>query len=224
MKGPVLLFVHGGNWNTGNKNTYGFYGRNFAKRDVIVVVPDYTLSPDANLDQMAAEVAQAIFWTHNNIASYGGNPEKLFVTGHSAGAQLGALAVMNPKYEVPPKMISGLILIDGAGMDLEVFLKKSPPTKRHDYLATFSNDPEVWKAGSPANFVSKETPPVLLYIGKKTYPVLKESSEAFVERLRKVQPDVKVIYQNKSHIPMMLQYVNPGNESFGQTIEFINSH
>ena len=56
---PVLIFVHGGNWNTGNKNTYGFYGRNFAKKGVITVIPDYTLSPNVNYDDMAKEIAAA---------------------------------------------------------------------------------------------------------------------------------------------------------------------
>ena len=67
---PVLIFIHGGNWNTGNKNTYNIMARNFAKKGMVMVVPDYTLSPDADYDQMAQEVAQAIRWTQQNISKY----------------------------------------------------------------------------------------------------------------------------------------------------------
>ena len=59
-KFPVLIFVHGGNWNSGDKNQYGFFGRNFAKKDVITVIPEYTLSPKANVDEMTSEIAMAI--------------------------------------------------------------------------------------------------------------------------------------------------------------------
>jgi arylformamidase len=97
---PVLFFVHGGNWNSGNKDTYGFFGRNFAKKDVVTVIPEYTLSPKANVDQMTTEISKAIKWVQKNIDKYNGDPNYLFVTGHSAGAQLVSSAVLNPKFGI----------------------------------------------------------------------------------------------------------------------------
>ena len=94
---PVLIFVHGGNWNSGRKGTYDLLGRNFASKGVITVIPDYTLSPEANYDEMARQIVSVIQWTKKNISQYNGNPNTIYITGHSAGGHLSALAVMNPK-------------------------------------------------------------------------------------------------------------------------------
>lgn len=74
---PVVIFIHGGNWNTGSKEIYGFVGRNFAKNEVVTVIPDYTLSPQASYDVMAREITQAVIWTQDNIATYGGDPGQI---------------------------------------------------------------------------------------------------------------------------------------------------
>ncbi len=82
---PVMFFVHGGNWNSGNKGTYGALGRNFAKNGFVTVIPDYTVSPDANYDQMTMEVAEALKWTQANIAKYGGDICKRTFSGWTVG-------------------------------------------------------------------------------------------------------------------------------------------
>ena len=75
---PVLIFVHGGNWNSGDKKLYGFIGRNFAKKGITTVIVGYTLSPKANYDTMAKQIAKAVEWTKENIANYNGNPNEIF--------------------------------------------------------------------------------------------------------------------------------------------------
>ena len=126
---PVLIFAHGGNWNSGNKDMYGFLGRNFAKKNVVTVLPGYTLSPKANYDTMTKQIAEAISWTQNNITDYGGDPTQIYLTGHSAGGHLIALATLNPKYGIDPKNISGIILNDAAALDMYHYLQNNPPTK-----------------------------------------------------------------------------------------------
>ncbi len=219
---PVLVYVHGGNWNTGNKNTYGFFGRNFAKKNVITVIPSYTLSPEANYDQMASEIASAIKWVKNDIEKYGGNPEKLFVTGHSAGGHLAALATMNPKYEVKQGTVSGIILNDAAGLDMKYYLEQFPPTTENDYLTTWTNDPKEWKNASPIYFLNDKTPPFLIYVGTKTYPSIKVANERFVKELNAFQKDVTPVLVNKRHIPMILQYFWPWNNRIDETVDFMN--
>lgn len=218
---PVLVYVHGGNWNTGNKNIYGFFGRNFAKKDVITVIPSYTLSPEANYDQMAAEIATAIKWVETDIETYGGNPEKLFVTGHSAGGHLVALAAMNPKYGVPEGTVSGIILNDAAGLDMKHYLEQIPPTDTNDYLTTWTNDPQEWKNASPIYFLNDKTPPFLIYVGTKTYPSIKVANERFVKELNQYQKDVTPILVKKKHIPMILQYFWPWNDRIDETVDFM---
>jgi arylformamidase len=81
---------------------YDFYGKNFAKKGITTVIVGYTLSPEADYKEMATQVAEGIKWIQKNIAEYKGDPEKLFLTGHSAGGHLVALAVMNEEYEIEP--------------------------------------------------------------------------------------------------------------------------
>ena len=218
---PVLIFVHGGNWNSGRKGTYDFLGRNFARKGVITVIPDYTLSPNANYDGMAQEVAQAIQWTKNNIIKYNGNPNSIYVTGHSAGGHLVALAVMNPKYGIDSAAISGIILNDAAGLDMKKYLEETPPTATEDYIATWTTIPAKWKDASPIYFLNKNTPPFLIYVGDKTYSSIKVGNNRFLSALHSFQPQVTPIALNKKHIPMVLQYFWPWSDRFEEITNFM---
>lgn len=218
---PVLVFVHGGYWNSGRKGTYDLLGRNFAKKGTVTIIPDYTLSPAANYDQMTQEIAAVIKWTQQNCKEFKGNPKQIFISGHSAGGHLAALAVMNPKYGIDPKTISGIILNDAAGLDMKHYLEEYPPTDEHDYLATWTTNPENWKAASPIYFIDKNTPPFLIYVGNKTYPSIKVTNDRFLKALHPFQPKVSLIYLNKKHVPMVTQYFLPWSDRFKEIAAFI---
>ncbi len=219
---PVIFFVHGGNWNSGNKGTYGALGRNFAQTGFVTVIPDYTLSPDANYDQMTMEVAEALRWTQKNISKYGGDPSQIYVSGHSAGGHLVALAVMNPKYNIDEKEIAGIILNDAAGLDMKNYLQKHPPTNAQDYLATWTNDPKQWHDASPIYYINQNTPPIMMYVGTKTYKSIKDANENFFNVLQAFQPNVEPIFVDKSHIAMALQYFSSGSPRFGEIKDFVD--
>lgn len=222
QKNPVLIFVYGGNWNSGNKNNYRLLAKNFARQNMTVVVPDYTVSPKADVDEMTKEIAAAIQFTKKNAAKYNGDPNRIFISGHSAGGQLATSAVMNPKYGIPENTISGIILIDAAGIDMKNYLEKYPPTSADNYDVTWSKDPEKWKQASSIYFIDEKTPPFLIYVGEKTYPSIKLANENFVKALQPFQPDVKPIMLNKKHIPMMLQYFLPWSKRFDEAVNFMN--
>ena len=158
---PVLIFVHGGNWNSGKKNHYKFLGKNFSKKGVITVIPDYTLSPSADYEQMTREIASSIQWVKRNISSYGGNPNKIFLMGHSAGGHLITLATLDPSYGISKGTVSGIILNDAAGLDMYSFLKRNKPSTKYNYLTTWTNDPAAWKKASPLYYVTEDMPPFL---------------------------------------------------------------
>lgn len=221
---PVLIFVHGGNWNSGSKDQYGFFGRNFAKKEVITVIPDYTLSLIVSYDEMVQQVAEAIRWTQKHISEYNGDPNRIYLTGHSAGGHLLALAIMNPKYNLDPKSISGIIFNDAAGLDMYNYLQKIPPTKENDYLNTWTDDPEVWKQASPIYFIDENTPPIMVYIGSKTYPSIKEANRRFLNALKPFQPEVEPIVLPKKHVPMIVQYFWPWNDRFEEIVSFMKKH
>ena len=221
---PVLIFVHGGNWNSGRKGTYDLLGRNFASRGVITVIPDYTLSPEANYNEMTRQIVSVIKWTKKNISQYNGNANTVYITGHSAGGHLGALAVMNPKYEIDSGSIAGIILNDAAGLDMKNYLEGNPPTVKDDYIATWSSDPVKWKDASPIYFLDKNAPPFLIYVGDKTYNSIKIGNSRFLDALKPFQPDVTPILLNKKHVPMVLQYFYPWSNRFDEIIAFMKLH
>jgi acetyl esterase/lipase len=220
-KSPVVIFVHGGYWAEGNKDIYGFLGRNFSKNNVVTVIPSYTLSPKANYDTMAFEIVKALQWTVNNIDKYKGDPEQIYLMGHSAGGHLIALISTNPKYLENTKAIKGVILNDAAGLDMYTYLQNNPPTKEYNYITTWTTNPEEWKNASPIYFVDKNSPPFLIYVGDKTYPSIKRQNAKFLEKLHEFQPNVTPIFLNKKHVPMMSQFFFPWTKRYNEIMTFI---
>ncbi|MFT4535860.1 MAG: arylformamidase [Saprospiraceae bacterium] len=167
---PVVIFIHGGYWETGSKGLYRVFGRNLAKKGVVTVIPNYTHSPDGNYETMAEEVAAAIRWTHDNIENFNGNPKQIFLMGHSAGGHLIALVGTNPKFLENTDVIKGIILNDAAGLDMYSYLKQYPPTEDHHYDVTWTKDEANWKDASPIYSLSENAPPFFIYVGTKSYP------------------------------------------------------
>ncbi|KAL3160057.1 hypothetical protein ABBQ38_009774 [Trebouxia sp. C0009 RCD-2024] len=92
---PVALFCHGGVWATGAKWHYAPMAKQLAQAGVLTCVLQYSLYPDALAPQMVDELSQALTWTFNNIAQHGGNPKQVTLLGHSAGAQMCAMALLH---------------------------------------------------------------------------------------------------------------------------------
>lgn len=221
---PVLLFVHGGNWNSGKKELYNFYGKNFAKKGITTVIVGYTLSPEANYKQMTSEIAEAIKWTQQHISQYNGDPKKLYLTGHSAGGHLVALAAMDADFGIKPSSISGIILNDAAGLDMHNYLQQYPPTTTDDYLSTWTSDSETWKQASPIFYISENTPKIMMYVGEKTYPSITVANKRFLEAIKPFQPSLEPILLDKKHIPMMTQFIWPWNNRYQEMIDFMKSN
>lgn len=218
---PVVIFVHGGNWNAGNKNIYHLMGRNFGRKDVVTVIPSYTLSPKGNFDTMAQEIAEAVNWTKNNIKEFGGDPDRIYLMGHSAGGHLVALITTNPKYLEDLSVIKGTILNDAAGLDMITYLQDYPPTSEDNYDKTWTKDPGQWLEASPMYFLDKNTPPFLAYLGTKTYPSIEKQNIVFMKELRKFQPEVKQIILKKTHVPMVTQFFKPWSNRYDEILEFM---
>ena len=96
----VILFIHGGSWNSGSKDQYRFVGTSLAERGFVAVLPNYRLNPAVRFPDFVADAAAAVTWTLRNIASYGGDPRRVFVMGHSAGAHIALLLTLDRRYLV----------------------------------------------------------------------------------------------------------------------------
>ena len=115
---PIQVFLHGGAWRFGLARDYAFAAELFVKAGAHLVVPDFTWVQDAggNLMTMAEQVRRAIVWVHRNAASFGGDPGRIFLSGHSSGAHLAAVALTTDwrsTYDLPPDLLKGGLCCSG---------------------------------------------------------------------------------------------------------------
>lgn len=226
---PVLIFIHGGSWKSGNKEIYDFLGSRLARKSVVTVVIDYPLAPDFQIQSMELAAVQAVIWTKKHIANYGGDPDQIFISGHSAGGHLAALLAtkesnfLNSEMENPLK---GAILIDPAGLDMHWFLQETKGTDEGTkYLGAFTEDPEVWKVTSPIYFLEGKNMPMLIMEGENTYPGIRLT----IDRFRK-EADEKGItidyeyYKKKKHIPMITQFFWTNNRGYKEVLGFMEEN
>ncbi|MCX6217004.1 alpha/beta hydrolase [Spirosoma sp.] len=225
---PVVMFIHGGSWNSGSKNLYAFIGRRLAKQGVVAVIINYRLSPAVLVPAMADDCAEAVRWTTQHIAEYGGDPDRIFVMGHSAGAGLAALLATDSrlftKLGIAKNPVKGAILDDPAGLDMLDYLTKLEYPNDEQYLIPYGKDPAVWRSVSPMYFVSDATPPMLLYTGGRTYPSITSSSQRFLERLKEhnVKHDYEVL-PGKKHVAMVTQLFWQHNLIYRELLAFVGA-
>jgi len=223
----VLIFIHGGNWNSGKKSQYSFIGRNWTKKDIVYVIIDYPLSPTATFKEMAEYSAKSVKWVKENIQNYGGDPDRIFISGHSAGGHLAALISIDDHYFQKlgiANPIKGLILIDAAGLDMYGYLLEEKLSKDNTYLKTFTTDKKMWKEASPLYHLHKGMPPMTIFRGGKTYPSIVSSNEKFIKALQEFAPETPYeIIKSKKHIPMITQFFNPWNKHYNQIHHFMES-
>lgn len=168
---PVIVMIHGGGWRIGDKSnkTVGVdKGRFFADEGFVYVSINYRLTPAVTHPGHIVDVAEAVAWVHDHISDYGGDPESIFVMGHSAGAHLAALVATDhrrlAKHDKPLSIIDGVILLDGAGYDIPAKLKLGRAASERMYLNAFTEDEAVQRDASPLHHVEagKHIPPFLI--------------------------------------------------------------
>jgi acetyl esterase/lipase len=208
-KCPVLFFVHGGAWTIGSKDEvlgiygYGTIGRCLAERGLVVVMPNYRLSPGVKHPEHIKDVARAFEWTCKHVADYGGDPERIYVAGHSSGGHLIALLATDPTYLKAvgrsDKDIRGVIGVSGVycieDLDLKHLIParcKCPFRDKVNPVATvFGSDPDGWKDASPIHHVRPGLPPFLLLSAGWDYYSLRRMTRDFAAALKDNGCDVR---------------------------------
>ncbi|WP_316829053.1 alpha/beta hydrolase [Pedobacter miscanthi] len=223
---PVLIFIHGGSWSSGKKETYWWLGRNFARKGVVTVIINYRLAPNVQYEKMGDDCALAVKWVKEHITDYTASADKIFVMGHSAGAHLGELINADPKYFKKAGIknpIKGVILNDPFGLDMKEYLTTAEKDHFYfDFIRTFTDQPAVWKVASPLDYVNNIKNPHLLFYGSKTYGAIKLQTPRLYEKLKanNVPVVIKEI-KGKSHVPMISQMIFGGNDLYQDIVGFI---
>src|ERR1700682_6255159 len=166
-KHPVVVWIHGGGWQGGDKKEVQNKPQAFADKGFIFVSINYRLLPKVTIKQMAGDVAKAIRWTYDHAKDYGGDPHTMFVMGHSAGAQLAALVCTDDGYLKVEKLslsnIKGCVPVDGDTYDVPLQIQ-TVEQKRGDRYKEKFGDADSQKDLSPVTHVArgKNIPPVLI--------------------------------------------------------------
>lgn len=222
----VLVFIHGGSWNSGKKEIYWWLGKNMARKNVVSVIINYSLSPESQYEKMASDCAMAIKWVRDSIARYGGRADRIFVMGHSAGGHLAALINTDPRFFAAagiPNPISGVILNDGFGLDMYEYLTIAEPDERtEEFLSAFTRDQETWKTASPMYYLQNVFKPFLIFVGDRTYPAIKLQSKRLYDELFKANKPIDMKYiKRKRHKGMIIQMISKKNQMYDFILEFM---
>jgi len=173
---PVVFWIHGGGWQTGDKNEVQLKPRAFTDKGFVFVSTNYRLLPAVDMGTIIRDVAKAIHWVHDHVAEHGGDPKRMFVMGHSAGAQLAALICTDDRYlkaeGVSLADIKGCVPVDGDTYDVPAIIETAETRWRAHGLTPakfghrekFGNDPAKHKDFSAVTHVAKgkDIPPVLI--------------------------------------------------------------
>ena len=156
---PVIVFIHGGSWQTGSKDQYRFVGSGLAEKGYVSVVANYRLNPDVRFPVFVADAAEAVAWTLRNIGQFGGDPRRVFVMGHSAGAHTVMLLALDRRYlaaaGASADELSGAIGLSGP-YDFAI---------DSDLLRSVFGSATEPADTQPVNFARGDAPPLLLIHG-----------------------------------------------------------
>lgn len=163
---PVVFWIHGGGWQAGEKTQVAEKPRAFMSRGFVFVSTNYRLLPTVDMGTLTRDVAKSLGWVHAHIADYGGDPQRILVMGHSAGAQLAALLCTDQRYlaaeGVPFSVVKGCVPVDGDTYDVPAIIETAetrrrvhgqPPAKS-GHREKFGNDPALHREFSAVTHIA----------------------------------------------------------------------
>jgi arylformamidase len=173
---PVIFWIHGGGWQAGDKSDVALKPKVLTERGFVFVSTNYRLLPEVTMEELIGDVAASLGWVHKNIAKYGGDPNRIYVGGHSAGAQLAALLCTDERYlkteGVSFQVLQGCIPVDGDTYDIPKIIATAEHRQMlyggemftFGHRQKFGNDPKKHVNFSAVTHVAKDKhiPPFLI--------------------------------------------------------------
>jgi acetyl esterase/lipase len=197
---PVVVFFYGGAWNSGNKGMYPFVAATLARQGNVVVVPDYRLYPEVRFPAFLQDCAQAVAWTQKHLQQIGGDPDRVFLMGHSAGAYNAVMLALDPAYlahaGTSRRSLAGVIGLAGPYDFL--------PITGKDVWAVFStvgDGPE----SQPVTYADGAAPPLLLLAGSDDRTVYPRNTLSLAAKVRAKGGQVQDrIFPGVGHIGLVI--------------------
>lgn len=205
-RAPVVVFFYGGSWKDGKRQWYRWVGEALARRGLVAVLPTYREYPQVKLDGFMTDAANAVGWAYAHAAQFGGDPQRMFLMGHSAGGQIAALLATNEKWlatvDMHPRQLDGFVGLAGPYDFL--------PLKEQDYIDMFGQTHEQQLRSQPVHYVNGNEPPMLLLQGKDDKIVAPKNARSMAAALRaQGEPVQTKFYPDIGHIMLLLSMSRP---------------
>jgi len=177
---PVVVFFYGGNWESGDKSIYRFVGQALAARGFLVVIPDYRVYPEARYPDFLADAARSVAWTKTHAPDYGGDPGRIYLMGHSAGAYIAVMLTLDRHWLHQAGLeadgtIKGTVGLSGP----YDFMPTTDPT-----LQTIFGPKAGWHSTQPIAYARGNAAPLLLLTGDDDATVDPGNTARLAARIR----------------------------------------
>jgi arylformamidase len=186
---PVFIFLHGGGFREGDKDDYGYVALPFSSKGVITVVATYRWAPEYRYPSQVEDTREILAWVYRNIGSMGGDPEKIYIGGHSAGAILSASIAVDPswtaKLNLPGNIVKGCIPISG-GYDM----------RTNPFVEPYVSDPKLMIEASPILNIRNPPKNNLIAVGTGE-EIFVQPSKDFTEKLSEKGVNAKLLVLDK---------------------------
>jgi acetyl esterase/lipase len=198
-RAPVVMFIYGGSWRMGERSEYGFVGSALAARGFVTVIADYRLVPEVRFPTFLEDNALALRWVRDNIGSHGGDPARIGVAGHSAGAYNAVMLALDPRHLASAGLTPGVMrAVAGVAGPYDFF-----PWTSAEAEAAFGAWPKPPET-QPVSFARAGAPPLLLLTGDADTTVKPRNTEALAARIRAAGGAVAVkTYPGVGHIDIL---------------------
>ncbi len=199
---PLIVFLYGGSWRTGDRGSYAFVAIPLAARGAVVVVPDYRLYPEVAFPDFLDDNAHAVAWAVAHAAEFGADPHRLFIVGHSAGAYNAAMLAVDPRWlaraGLDRAQVAGVVGLAGP----YDFLPMTDP----DIIPVFA-PVDDGPASQPVTYVDGRNPPLLLLAGDADATVRPANTRSLAARVAAAGGAVQSrIYPGVGHIGIVTTF------------------
>lgn len=215
---PIVLFVHGGAWKSGEKEDAAGPVKTFVDNGVIFVPIGFDVIPQTDLPGMVDQVRRSVSWIHNNARKFGGNPDKIYISGHSSGAHLAAVMLTTDwtRLGEPSDVLKGGILISGMG-DLQPPMKSS----RGSYLKL--NDEQIKRYSPILNLKAAQAPVIVVWGGNESPEFIRQSKQLATAFKARGLLFWDYEFPKTDHFTMVNLLNSPTSALSKQTLELIKS-
>lgn len=175
---PVIFFIYGGGWNRGTRSDYEFVGHAFASRGFVTVIADYRLVPEVRYPDFLEDSANALRWVEENIKNYGGDPTRLYLAGHSAGAYNAVMLALDPSFLREYGVTMPILAVAAISGPYDFY-----PFEYNEVIEAFGQAPNP-EGTQPINLITSAAPPMYLATGTMDPIVRMQNTEHLAEALR----------------------------------------